>query len=123
MNYDVDMWLSYTPKDQSAEAEFRKRFPLSLEEAWASLSMTASNLSDLANQLNGQILSDCKGYINSDTGVDATEVTAFSAAAWKGSGTHNTPTEVDVDVTQPSSAPWTFDSDSKTYQMTAQCNF
>lgn len=124
MNYTVEMSLSYTPKDQGAEQAFRLRFPASLEEAWQSLSKTATDLTDLANQLNGQILSDCKGYIDSDTGLSASEVTAFSSGAWDNTGGgHNTPKAVEIDVTQPSSAPWTFVYDSKTFQMTAECSF
>ncbi|HPF39372.1 MAG TPA: hypothetical protein P5081_02690 [Phycisphaerae bacterium] len=123
MSYDVTMWLSYTPLESVAEEEFRKRFPLSLEAAWKSLAMSASTLTSLANQLNGQILSDCKSYLDSDTGLNVTEVIAFTTSAWTGGGGHGTPTPVDIDVKLPSSAPWTFSVGGEDYQMTASCTF
>ncbi|MCA9256679.1 MAG: hypothetical protein KDA33_13615 [Phycisphaerales bacterium] len=124
MSYDVTMWLSYTPLESVAETEFRKRFPLSLEAAWKTLTMSATTLTNLANQLNSQILSDCKTYLDSDTGLNVTEVIAFTTAAWSTSGNdHATPTDVDVDVKTPSSAPWTFSVGGEDYQMTASCTF
>lgn len=125
MNYTVQMWLSYSPADQSAQSEFRKRFPASLEAEWEAISMTASSETELANLLNGIILSDCKDYINSDTGLSATEIVAFASAAWGGGGgaSHQTIKPVSIDVTEPSSAQWTFVADSKTYQMLAECTF
>lgn len=124
MNYQVEMWLSYSPLNPEAEEDFRKRFPVTLEKAWAELNKTASNLSDLANQLNAQILSDCKESINSDTGVIATDIIAFTAAGWVTGGVnHTTPVAMNIDVKAPSSVPWTFKSASETYQMTAACSF
>ncbi|MCB9851655.1 MAG: hypothetical protein H6819_01060 [Phycisphaerales bacterium] len=123
-DYQVHMWLSYSPTDLEAKEAFELRFPASLKNAWESLSISATNLSDLANKLNDEILSNCKSYINSDTGLSVTAIVAFTAAGWSEvSASHSTPTPMNIDVTAPQSVPWTFSYNGKSYQMTASCTF
>ena len=117
MNFHVNLCLT-VHSVLSTPVEYSKRFPVSLCLNWWDLTPNAPSLQKLSDWINGQIIAQCKPYIEQDIGRKGAQgVLAFSASTWNplGGGQHEySIVPISIYYGPGDTPPWLFVADDGT---------